>query len=77
MLKLTSTQAPVAVPLSPATAPDPQSATPPAEYLDRISVKDGTRIHLISRDELLYIQACGDYATLVTPRGEYVMEQTM
>lgn len=77
LLKLTSTQAPVAVPLSPATAPDPQSATPPAEYLDRISVKDGTRIHLISPDELLYIQACGDSATLVTPRGEYVMEQTM
>lgn len=77
LLKLTSTQAPVATPLSPATVPDTQPTTPPAEYLDRISVKDGTRIHLISPDELLYIQVCGDYATLVTPRGEYVMEQTM
>lgn len=26
---------------------------------------------------LLYIQACGDYVTLVTPEGQYVKEQTM
>lgn len=51
----------------------------PAEeaLLDRITVKDGSRIHLIQLDELLYIQACGDYVTLFTSDGQYVKEQTM
>lgn len=46
-------------------------------YMDRITVKDGTRIHLIETDELHYIQACGDYVALFTPSGQYVKEQTM
>ena len=33
----------------------------PAGLIDRITVKDGSRIHLIKADELIYIQACGDY----------------
>lgn len=45
--------------------------------LDRISVKDGTRIHIIHIDDLLYIQASGDYVTLFTFTGQYVKEQTM
>lgn len=53
------------------------SAEPQVEELDRITVKDGSRIHLIKTDELLYIQACGDYVTLTTPAGEYIKEQTM
>ena len=47
------------------------------EVMDRITVKDGSRIHLIKVEELLYIQACGDYVTLITPTGEYIKEQTM
>ena len=47
------------------------------ETIDRITVKDGSRIHIIKVDELLYIQACGDYTTLITPTGEYIKEQTM
>lgn len=47
------------------------------ELIDRITVKDGSRIHLITADELFYIQACGDYVMLITPSGEYVKEQTM
>lgn len=50
---------------------------PQEECIDRITVKDGSRIHIIKVEELLYIQACGDYATLVTPDGEYIKEQTM
>ncbi|MEY8706559.1 LytTR family DNA-binding domain-containing protein [Bacteroides faecichinchillae] len=50
---------------------------PKVELIDRITVKDGSRIHLITTDELIYIQACGDYVMLVTPSGEYVKEQTM
>lgn len=45
--------------------------------LDRIPVKDGSRIHIIHLDELLYIQACGDYVTLFTTSGQYLKEQTM
>lgn len=45
--------------------------------LDRVSVKDGTRIHIIHLDELLYLQSGGDYVTLFTPSGQFVKEQTM
>lgn len=47
------------------------------EILDRIAVKDGVKIHLIELADLLCIQSCGDYVTLVTPKGEYIKEQTM
>jgi hypothetical protein len=47
------------------------------ECLDRISVKDGVRIHLVQLDELLYILASGDYVTLFTATDQYVKEQTM
>lgn len=57
--------------------PKPAPPQPQEECIDRITVKDGTRIHIIKTEELLYIQACGDYATLVTPAGEYIKEQTM
>lgn len=54
------------------------SPAPSAEaWIDRISVKDGARIHLIRPEELLYIQAGGDYVMLVTPGGQYMKEQTM
>lgn len=58
--------------------PLPQPPAPEAvEWLDRISVKDGVRIHLVRLDDLLYIQASGDYVTLFTHEGQYVKEQTM
>lgn len=47
------------------------------EVLDRITVKDGSRIHLIHVEELLYIQACGDYVTLITEQGQFIEDQTM
>ena len=52
---------------------------PPEEeaILDRISVKDGSRIHLIHLEELLYIQASGDYVALFTTDGQYIKDQTM
>lgn len=59
------------------TAAEISSLPSEENCLDRISVKDGARIHLIRPEELLYIQAGGDYVTLVTPGGQYVKEQTM
>ena len=51
--------------------------TVPEEILDRISVKDGARIHIIPIKEIFYLQACGDYVTLFTTSGQHVKEQTM
>jgi hypothetical protein len=48
-----------------------------AEWIDRISVKDGGRIHILPLKDLLYIQASGDYVTLFTHSGQYIKEQTM
>lgn len=61
----------------PQSTPREEPQPPQEEIIDRITVKDGSRIHIIKVDELLYIQACGDYITLVTPAGEYIKEQTM
>lgn len=54
---------------------EPQVCSDP--ILDRVSVKDGSRIHIIHLEELLYLQAGGDYVTLFTPTRQYVKEQTM
>ena len=54
-----------------------KSVEPVKEAIDRITVKDGTRIHLIPIGDILYIQACGDYVALITSSGQYVKEQTM
>ncbi len=45
--------------------------------IQHISVKNGTRIHVIPIQEIHYIEACGDYVTLFTSSGQYVKEQTM
>lgn len=47
------------------------------ETIDRIVVKDGKRIHIIQLENLIYIQASGDYVTFFTPTGQYLKEQTM
>lgn len=51
--------------------------TAPVERIDRISVKDGSRIHIVPVGDLYCLQACGDYVTLFTPTGQYIKEQTM
>lgn len=50
---------------------------PVFETIDRISVKDGARIHIVHLEELYCIQASGDYVVLCTEGGQYVKEQTM
>lgn len=53
------------------------SPSPQENIIDRISVKNGTRIDLIQLNEIYYIQACGDYVSFFTTSGEYLKEQTM
>lgn len=50
---------------------------PMEEIIDRIAVKNGTRIHVIPVKDLVHVQACGDYVMLYTPQGEFLKEQTM
>ena len=47
------------------------------EIIERISVKEGSKIHIVSLEELLYFQAYGDYVILYTDNGKYLKEQTM
>lgn len=47
------------------------------EQIDTISVRHNNRVHIISLDELLFIQSDGDYVTLVTSQGKFLKEQTM
>jgi DNA-binding LytR/AlgR family response regulator len=47
------------------------------DIIDRISVKEGSQIHIIRLDELQYLQAYGDYVMLFTNKGKYIKEQTM
>lgn len=66
------------IPENTGTANEPEGKTEETlEWLDRISVKDGTRIHLLTLEEVWYLQAGGDYVTLATPSGQYVKEQTL
>ena len=62
-----------------AATPPPPPAPAPAEVevIDRISVKDGARIHIIDLEEIFYLQASGDYVTIFTTTGQYLKEQTM
>lgn len=55
----------------------PPSSSTEVEVIDRISVKDGARIHIIGLEEILYLQASGDYVTIFTTTGQYLKEQTM
>lgn len=57
--------------------PPPPPAPTEGEVIDRISVKDGARIHIIDLEEILYLQASGDYVTIFTTTGQYLKEQTM
>ncbi len=58
------------------TSPSSETSVP-HETIDRISVKDGSRIHIVHIEELYCLQASGDYVTLFTPSGQYIKEQTM
>ncbi len=47
------------------------------ETIDKISVKEGSHIHIIHLNELQYVQAYGDYVMLFTENGKHIKEQTM
>ena len=47
------------------------------DIIDRVTVKIGQKIHMIASNEILYIQAEGDYVMIFTANGKFLKEQTM
>ncbi|HMD98338.1 MAG TPA: LytTR family DNA-binding domain-containing protein [Terriglobia bacterium] len=52
-------------------------ARPPAQYLERIVVKDGTRVHLIPVRKLDYAEAQDDYVALCAEGKKHLKQQTI
>ncbi len=46
-------------------------------YTTRIALRSGTKIQVVPIDEVLYLQADGDYVQVVTPQGRFLKEQTL
>jgi DNA-binding LytR/AlgR family response regulator len=58
--------------------PLPQS--PPEDSInkiDKISVKQGTSIHILKADEIYYLESYGDYVLIYTETEKFIKEQTM
>ncbi len=53
------------------------AARPPHQYLQRIVVKDGTRVHIIPTDRLDYAEAQDDYVALHSAGKSYLKQQTI
>jgi len=53
------------------------AARPPAQYLDRIPVRDGTRVFIIPVARLDYAEAQDDYVALVSEGKKHLKQQTI
>jgi two-component system LytT family response regulator len=69
-----SVPAPVA---KPAAAELARAARSPQEFLQRIVVKDGARVHIIPVDRLDYAESQDDYVALHSQGKSYLKEQTI
>ena len=47
------------------------------DYIERIAIKTGQKIHVILVPDIVYIQSDGDYVQLITEDGKYIKEETM
>ena len=62
------------------TPPAPElarAARPPEQYLERIVVKDGARVHIIPVDKLDYAEAQDDYVELHSQGKSFLKQQTI
>jgi two-component system LytT family response regulator len=50
---------------------------PVSEVLERIAIKQGTKIHIIPVDTINYIESNGDYVLIYTSEGRFIKEKTM
>lgn len=54
-----------------------QSARPPAQYLERIAVRDGSRVHVIPVAKLDFAEAQDDYVALCADGKKHLKQQTI
>jgi two-component system LytT family response regulator len=47
------------------------------EYLDRVIIKNGQKILIISVEDIEYIEAQDDYTMIYTPKGNFLKQKTM
>ena len=69
-----SEQAPA---VKPAAVELARAARPPQEFLHRIVVKDGARVHIIPVERLDYAESQDDYVSLHSQGKSYLKEQTI
>jgi two-component system LytT family response regulator len=53
------------------------AARPPSQKLDRIVVRDGTKVHIIPVAKLDYVEAQDDYISLHSEKKSYLKQQTI
>ncbi|HML15507.1 MAG TPA: protein kinase, partial [Bryobacteraceae bacterium] len=53
------------------------AARPPEQKLERIVVKDGTKVHIIPIEKLDYVEAQDDYIALRSEKKNYLKQQTI
>jgi DNA-binding LytR/AlgR family response regulator len=63
--------------VSPAQLPTEESSSQPKEYITRFTVRNGQKIKFIPVEDILYLQADGDYVAIYTAEGHWLKEQTM
>ena len=70
---------PTAQPARPAPSPSDLAAAarPPAQYLDRIPVRDGTKVFIIPIAKLDYAEAQDDYIALCSEGKKHLKQQTI
>ncbi len=56
---------------------EPENPENTIEIIDRVVVKVGQKIHVVSVADIVYIQADGDYVQLFTHENHYLKEDTM
>jgi two-component system, LytTR family, response regulator len=54
-----------------------QAARAPGDHLDRIVVRDGTRVHIIPISKLDFVEAQDDYVALASEGHKYLKQQTI
>jgi two-component system LytT family response regulator len=61
----------------PAAADLAASARPPAQYLDRVAVREGSQVSIIPVSKLDYAEAQDDYVALVSAGKKHLKQQTI
>jgi two-component system, LytTR family, response regulator len=62
---------------APAAADLAASARPPAQYLDRVAVREGSQVSIIPVGKLDYAEAQDDYVALVSAGKKHLKQQTI